>query len=957
MNPETSQGYGIGTATPPTFDLVGGRLPEESEEERQARMEQSRQENRIREQLKLEEEEKKITRRLLEEAEFRKNAEGERADLLKHREGVLVDTAKLEQAEIDRQYKQAQERTQDTWIKEFKERQAVEVRLDLMKKDRELHDLESDAREALERESRADRKRVRDLEQKEWYEATRASAYHELHRELDEEDRTRKLQVDQLQMLDHDQQIEYSLEWARHRKLWADNDAKEQQASDAVSKDLLMQRETERVMAEARLKKLEQQCSSIQTGINKETAVISQYDSVPFEASVPSVVQSFPSASFPAPAVFEEPSVARLPHPLIDNESESESPLRQFATPDQSYITGVAKASTVEVAVRDPRYELDVQEVLTNKAHMESLMLNRELERQRAVVDYLSAVSEGKRSSSPARISTSQATMQQRVGFVPPAITKVNESASIKASVSPRKELPSFSPTQSPPPVVTHVPAAATQVVPISTKHQTAVIQSAPHSPPSVMSIASGNHTTVPPVAAPVAPASPVHAPSLFSTSDVASYVQQLLQPCFNKIPNHASTPAPQQHSAPVADPPMAHQMNPPASPRAHISSPSPVPLGPQVPSIPAATAPPQLIQEVVGEIRRLAEERDGEKVKVEQLHGKLIESQTQMEHLLSTIRDEHQRQADMQGAELQKKLDDMNNLKADRDRALQETNYLKEQLEKVVVESNHLRDELVSKSSVATGYSMPLSSPIRSTASLMRSTGPISHSPALEALLKPSVSMASKASLLSGARQPLAFSGVECTPTPPLKGTIEMDQVHMLMQELRQTKAELEETKTANTVLSVGSPAPRQGFDNKGFYDHPSASTIETDIPVPVPIMKRDREVDICAGVTSSEELDGTKPVRVSKSFAFGSSTPRFGSASSSRRDHNLMYTTVRDVPAVEAFKRKTLRKRTGSIGARSTTPRNLSPLRATGLSEELAVARRRTDEVLRLTDPSRKL
>eukprot|EP00659_Diplonema_papillatum_P005331 gene5331-8138_t len=222
-----------------------------------------------------------IATKIENETLFRQRAEHERQALLHEREAALVDTAKMEQAEIDRQYKRQQERMQEVWQREYDDRHAVESRTQMMRREREISEAEATFRSEMEREARFERKLIRDAEQTEWYESTRASAYYELHRELDVESRMRRQELDRLHQLDPDRQLSFSLEWMRNRKLWAE-DLQSAVEGEAHNRDLLMQRETERVLAENRIKELERQALAIGRGMDPQRLPISHAS--PFRA-------------------------------------------------------------------------------------------------------------------------------------------------------------------------------------------------------------------------------------------------------------------------------------------------------------------------------------------------------------------------------------------------------------------------------------------------------------------------------------------------------------------------------------------------------------------------------------------------------------------------------------------------------------------------------------------------
>ena len=790
-------------ATPPGYDLplhshlmmgpteITPDLTDASIKEKLAR---ERQEAKIRDQLRLEEEERRITKRLLGEAEYRKTAEKERSELIKNRERVLVETAKLEQAEIDRQHRLQQERQQDVWMKDFRERHSVESRLEFMKKDRLLCEVESDARLSIEQSSRIDRKKIRDQEQVEWYEATRASAYYELHRELDEEDRNRRLEVDKLRILDHDRQLEFSLEWARHRKLWADQDLSggDSTQPDALAGDAVMQRETERVLSEARIKELEHKAIDMskvltcETGPMQSSAVMVEMDetsnvnshvsntNTASHIKSPSSTYSRVQSRMQSPertAVVVSPTETPIAVDVINAKQSYTnlitSPIQDFskvidpATPSTSGtslpLPVNSRHTVITTPARLPSTVRDVSDTsMLARVHMENKLLDRELSKQRSIVEQ----------------------MRQNPTDIAKIIDSEKRTITTSVTLSPHEEIRSPSKSYS----VAHV-----------------------SSPTSVAQRHFAVERSVSPISGALLPGQSV---TTLDKEKVASYVHHLLEPTFEKIGTV-------ERSIPVPVPPTHPIQHHHQQPAAVIGVEFPSGLG--VPTV--AGAGPEIISEVVSEIRRLAEERDVEKNRVEELQLRLVNSQQAMESTLRQIKEDQQQQAEKQGEELNKKLADMNTLKDDRDRAQQETVYLKDQLDRLMRESATLRDDLLdNQSSVATTV-VPtvLSSPLRlPVQSMIGST------------------------VLSDLMKPVSISTA--------------------------TLRERVESLTGKNTSHPTPPLPGFTMDTSEFANYPSTSTTGTLYNNAIELSDRERDRD----------RENISPKR-SGSYIFGSSVPRF--------------------------------------------------------------------------------
>eukprot|EP01062_Namystynia_karyoxenos_P000296 TRINITY_DN10091_c0_g1_i1.p1 TRINITY_DN10091_c0_g1~~TRINITY_DN10091_c0_g1_i1.p1 ORF type:complete len:1314 (+),score=343.75 TRINITY_DN10091_c0_g1_i1:72-3944(+) len=366
--------------------------------------------DRLKTQLRQEELERGRLQALEEQIAYRQDAEGDRASLLRMRESALVDTARMEQRELDRQHRVQQERAREGWLREFKEREAMHRCLELIHADSELHEREQDARHMIALEARQERKLIRDVEQTEWYESTRESAYVGLHRDLDEADQARRVQLEQLRRLDHDGQLEYSLEWARHRRLWSaqyDQDLE----IDERRRDAEMQREAERILSESRLDELRRQAQALAAAISEETR--RQHNRLEH----PRAAQRRPRrsqqegpagggagggpTSTPGPS-----STGLLPHPLAyrrlasprgsgdssGSEDSDGSPLRRMreeaVIPQQPRSTSPVTAAVEAVARRRQR-DREQEEGLRAQIHSDSKALDRELLQQRALVERL----------------------------------------------------------------------------------------------------------------------------------------------------------------------------------------------------------------------------------------------------------------------------------------------------------------------------------------------------------------------------------------------------------------------------------------------------------------------------------------------------------------------------------------------------------------------------------------
>eukprot|EP01060_Flectonema_neradi_P016187 TRINITY_DN22775_c0_g1_i1.p1 TRINITY_DN22775_c0_g1~~TRINITY_DN22775_c0_g1_i1.p1 ORF type:complete len:292 (+),score=60.50 TRINITY_DN22775_c0_g1_i1:112-876(+) len=247
-----------------------------------------------------------------------------------------------------------------------------------------------------------------------------------------------------------------------------------------------------------------------------------------------------------------------------------------------------------------------------------------------------------------------------------------------------------------------------------------------------------------------------------------------------------------------------------------------------------------------------------------------------------------------------------MNTLKEDRDRAQQETLYLKDQLDKLMKESALLRDDLLNNQSSMATTAAPtvLSSPARLPSGI-----PMIGSSILSELMPTSATSASlreKVESLTGKSLP--------QPPPPIPGF---------------------------------------SMDTSEFANYPSTSTTGT--------------LNNLIDVHPDREREDISPKR-SGSYAFGSSVPRFTRAPVPSAT-SLLCTRVSEQTPRDAFKKKKirkvgespLRKGTGTGGGVGTPKARKGSLTPAGggfssaIAEELAAARKRTDAVLRMTDPMR--
>ena len=928
---------------------------------------ETRQEGRAREQMRLQEEERQITRRLLEEVQLRQGAERDRADLLRQREAVLVETAKLEQAEIDRQFRLAQETTNEGWAREFRTRSATERRVAFLKKDRELHETEADSRAQLEREARHDRKAIRDMEQKEWYEATRTSAYYDLHRELDTEDRDRRMQVDQLCSLEKEKQMEYSLEWARHRKMWAEHEggaaapaAATDDAASQAQRDGLMQRESERLLAESRIKELERASKSFGQAIYQQGYFIGEAPALAqqqqqqqqqqqadgrFSSTIGSESASYfglvsptrdlaskrttAAASGTSPAQtfsasLSVPSVRALTTPNNDPDAcfsplnafrgfasggggETGSPLRHPPSVTATELAGVSQRTQLEDQLLSQSIARQAQllhtissssghpVVLEQTEHPTKSTLRGEEEThcyRRATSTTVARESPRRQHSVTAR-QTATVVAAQTAAAQAAAAAQQAAAAAAAAAAAPSATLPSHAAS-----FTAHV-AAAPHLAPAGAVYDSAGNQI--RSPAAAAAAAADAAASAAAAAAAAAAAQrqqQQQAPQAGDSSEtMTGYVQGLVDQALGR--RQAADAELVLGAAPASGvpPPLlpsvsAHPGGPlgPAMPLrpegqvlaagAHLS---PAVLTPVEAAAAAAAAslplpvvtPPELIAEVVGEIKKLAEERDSEKLKVEDLSRELAHSQSEMERVLADIRQTHETQVEQQGQELQQKVEVMNALKSDRERANEETAYLRVQLEKTVVEASTLRDELLARSSVATSAGLDrhasLQSPARQHAPQPASfqppriqssalnellvwltSHPLPHAPQMPrvyllpfATQKPAAWGFAPSSVPpqpQQAPQPQAQAPASPQQQQPQRGGEEAGEMEALRAQLEATKRELEDHKQrtrgvdataqmAHAQLQMQRHMTGDGFAASpgGFYDHPSTSTQDT--------------------------------------------------------------------------------------------------------------------------------
>eukprot|EP00756_Hemistasia_phaeocysticola_P034028 Hpha_TRINITY_DN16500_c1_g3::TRINITY_DN16500_c1_g3_i1::g.132375::m.132375 len=204
---------------------------------------------------------------LVELTRVRWQAETSRQERLQEMSHHLVDTARLEQQELDRQHRVAQQRSTEGWQREYRERTVMQRHQGQIAADRLLHDAERSHRQEIEYATRMHRKSIREAQQAEWHDMWLAASFREVNKMLEHANQERKEQIERLRSLSKEGQVQFALGWARKRRLWADSahdkGAVRPSEDEQRRRDAEMQREAERVLCEGRLGDMQDEVLSL----------------------------------------------------------------------------------------------------------------------------------------------------------------------------------------------------------------------------------------------------------------------------------------------------------------------------------------------------------------------------------------------------------------------------------------------------------------------------------------------------------------------------------------------------------------------------------------------------------------------------------------------------------------------------------------------------------------------
>eukprot|EP01063_Lacrimia_lanifica_P030999 TRINITY_DN5030_c0_g1_i1.p1 TRINITY_DN5030_c0_g1~~TRINITY_DN5030_c0_g1_i1.p1 ORF type:complete len:911 (+),score=229.19 TRINITY_DN5030_c0_g1_i1:87-2819(+) len=866
-----------------------------------------RREARRAERQRLEHEMSVMDKRLERELEVLKTATEERTELFRARDELWVETARTEQAEIDRLFQEGAEKDEEAWRHTFEARTTDESREALRRAARQMEGAEMDGRASMENSARLAHHEILKTEQLAWHELTRIA---EVTKRVEEEFLTgdaeaRRQQINTLQAMSPRGQLEETLSWARRRRLWGGHapnlEAMQSFApasptppgpalsevptpgGDLASHDTTMQRELERVLAEGRYRELAQRALQYNAALAEDRELVN--------------ARTWSASDLKPTAAFLEGQRSNLPAVAVD--ADGPTPLVEFRTWRAERGRG---ASHTAPLIAGPT---------------EAWRRTQE-------------VGEGVRRALGAATS--------------PAATRLGVSPSMTGAhqLSPVRTSPSRVPS--------HMGSRVPSVMIGDTSRTMSFHQ---HIKSFAQSAVSGGAA---PMTTPhVAPASTPEGPSdLHVPQEVGT---PLISPEVSRLINQFRATAPSVH--------------PNTGER-------------EAPSVQHA----QLVATMVSQIQTLSDERDREKQSVEALALQLQASQQEMETTLGQVRREHQRQLATQEAELRRKAEFMDHLKHDRMRAQDEAAHLQKEMESLVAETGHLKEELLAKSSVGSsviGRTVPISAPasafttpvkpaaaVPCTASAAPATAAASPAAPLPTL--PAARPAGSAVLHDLLRPTITAARLrervdELTSARDPRGLASPDQggrAAQLASGLQNTRDQLQARLCPDVAGAASrgshpfSTPPREdaaplSFPRGGYhvyYDQSEASEpeeSETGSIKPVGTPGAAHGADYAAG-----------------HFAFGSSTPRFSSPALTEREKVLLGPTGRKMrraesPAARRSASRGLSSRASSQprtrgGSRPAAPRALAtPRKMDSLAAELAAARKRTDQVLRMTDPAK--